>query len=191
MKVFTCNIQYDRRRGRKGRLQEGNDVRRRRRPRFRPHLKPPPHRRRQRPNPTRRKGAAPRRRPKGRRPGEASGEPVGESAPHRNRQCRPAAGRTGQLHHENQPGEGERQMAGRRGPGSEESPVAQPTNVPTPCRAGPATITPRNTSSSLRVELSPSRPVPSPPWISVKPHHWHRARKTQDAAMGAPSTKRL
>ena len=82
-------------------------------------------------------------------------------------------------------------MAGRRGPGSEEAPVAQPTNIPTPYRAGPATTTPRNPSSSLRVELSPSRPLPSPPWISVKPRHWHRARKTQDAAMGAPSTKRL
>jgi len=35
----------------KGRLQEWNDVRRRRRPRFCPHLKPPPHRRCQRPNP--------------------------------------------------------------------------------------------------------------------------------------------
>ena len=77
-------------------------------------------------------------------------------------------------------------MARRRGPGSEEAPVAHHTNVPTPCRAGPATTMPCNTSSSLRAE-----PTPSPPWISAKPHHWHRARKTQDAAMGAPSTKCL
>jgi hypothetical protein len=41
-KVFTCNIQYGRMRDRKGRLQEGNDVRRRRRLRFHPNLKKPP-----------------------------------------------------------------------------------------------------------------------------------------------------
>jgi hypothetical protein len=58
-KVFTCNIQHDRRRGRKdGRLKKetaSTDVVFQS---FRLDLKQPPHRHRQRPNPTRRQGAA-------------------------------------------------------------------------------------------------------------------------------------
>ena len=46
------------------------------------------------------------------------------------------------------PSEGERKMAGRRGPGSEEAPVAQPTNVPTLVEPTPHHTTPRKVSSS-------------------------------------------
>ena len=140
MKVFTYTIQYGRRRGRKGRLQEGKDVCRRRRPRFRPHLKPPPHRRCQRPNPTRRQGAAPRRCPKGRRPGEALGNPP-ESPP-------TATGNAGQQQAEparstmkTSPGKGKGRWLGKEG--RDQKKTQSPITPTSPPPAEPAPQQPR------------------------------------------------
>jgi hypothetical protein len=44
---------------------------------------------------------------------------------------------SGQLRHGIQPEQRGRQMTGRKGPGSEEAPITQPTNVPTPAEPVP------------------------------------------------------
>jgi hypothetical protein len=93
-----------RRRGRKGRLQGGHGVRKRRRPSFHPDLMQPSYRRRRRPNPTRQAGCGdgsaatpPDRRPKGRRSGESAGRspsrlclPLEPAKPARSKQNWPA-----------------------------------------------------------------------------------------------------
>ena len=84
-------------------------------------------------------------------------KPAGESALRRSStQIRPAP--------TSQSEQGGRQMAGTRGPGSEEAPVAQPTTVPTPTEPILHPPTPRKAFSSPRTEQPPSaRPLPSPP----------------------------
>jgi hypothetical protein len=68
----------------------------------------------------------------------SAGRSLSESPPAAGKQqSRPVARRSGQLRHRSQPEKEGRQMAGRRGPGLEEAPVAQPTTVPTSAEPAP------------------------------------------------------
>jgi hypothetical protein len=138
-KVFTCNIQHGRSRSRKEASKKGTASADVVVQSFHPYLEQTPHRRRRRPHPTREAGnnnglavAPPRppplgtssRRSAGRSP--SGSPPLPEMAKSANSSqiqsappWDPARGR-------------ERQMAGRREPGSEEARVTQPTIVPIP-----------------------------------------------------------
>ena len=86
-------------------------------------------------------------------------KPIGESAYHRNRLSRPATKEIRPASPRNQPEEEERQMAGRRGPRSEEAPLAQPTSIPSRTHINHTVYDPSN------LRTSSARLLAGPPWI--------------------------